>query len=74
MKRQKIPMIFARMKNRNVLQEDMKMAAIKLAMKQIELGESHGNAIEMFYADGWPCIRYQDGQWWHYNVVKGTWF
>lgn len=74
MKKQKMAAVFAKMKNRNVVQEDVKMEAIKLAMKQIEMGESHGKAVEMFYTDGWPCIRYQDGQWWHYNIVKGVWF
>jgi hypothetical protein len=64
---------FKTMRNVNV-HEEIKKAAIRVACKQIEYGESHGNAIDMFYSDGCPCIRWQDGQWWHYNIVDGTWF
>lgn len=60
-----------RTQNRNVHQ-DIAQAAIKLATKEIHAGHWHGYAEEMYYKDGFPCIRWQDGHCAHYNIVKGT--
>lgn len=46
--------------------------AIKLATKEINAGHWHGYAEEIYYKDGFPCIRWQDGHCAHYNIVKGT--
>lgn len=62
---------FKRMKNRNVHQ-DIAKAAIKIAMNEIKLGRWHGYAEEIYYKDGWPCIRWQDGYCATYNIVKGV--
>lgn len=33
-----------------------------------------GNAVEVFKRDGFPCVRYESGVWYHYNVVEQTWW
>lgn len=71
MKKQDADKWFQRMQNRNVHQ-DIAQAAIKLATKEIHAGHWHGYAEEMYYKDGFPCIRWQDGHCAHYNIVKGT--
>lgn len=35
---------------------------------------NEGEPVEVFMADGLPCVRFESGNWWHYNVEKGTWF
>ncbi len=34
----------------------------------------HGQPSQVFWQDGYPCIRYSDGMYWHYDLIKGTWF
>lgn len=33
-----------------------------------------GKAVSMFYQDGLPCVKYESGSWWHYDVDAGVWF
>ena len=33
-----------------------------------------GEPVEGFLADGLPCVRYQSGNWWHYDTAKKVWF
>lgn len=33
-----------------------------------------GQPVEVFMSDGLPCVRYESGSWWHYDLKKGTWF
>ena len=33
-----------------------------------------GEPVEVFLADGLPCVRYQSGNWWHYDTAKKVWF
>lgn len=33
-----------------------------------------GNAVRYFVRDGFPCVQYESGAWWHYDTVRGTWF
>lgn len=47
----------------------------QIAYRQIKKGRwTHGNPVEIFEQDQYPCIRYQDGMAWHYDLVKGRWF
>ena len=33
-----------------------------------------GKPVKLFIRDGLPCVKYESGLWWHYNITKGTWF
>lgn len=33
-----------------------------------------GKPVKLFIRDGLPCVKYESGAWWHYDVTKGTWF
>jgi hypothetical protein len=33
-----------------------------------------GEPVEVFKRDGLPCVKYESGSWWHYDIKKGTWF
>lgn len=33
-----------------------------------------GRPVELFRQDGLPCVRYESGAWWHYDIAAGTWF
>ncbi len=33
-----------------------------------------GYPVEIFECDGYPCVRYESGAWWHYDVEKGEWW
>lgn len=33
-----------------------------------------GHPIEVFQQDGYTCVRYVSGNWWHYDPEKGTWW
>ena len=35
---------------------------------------TQGEPVEVFTDEGFPCIRYAGGNWWHYDTNKGTWF
>lgn len=41
--------------------------------KQVEVWRE-GEPVEVFFADGLPCVRYQSGSWWHYDTAKKVWF
>jgi hypothetical protein len=46
-----------------------------VAYRHISSGKwIHGKPIELYMQDDVTCIRYQDGQWWHHDVVKGEWY
>lgn len=61
-------------KNRNV-SDNMMNLLVDLAYRHVLREKwTHGNPCEVFMRDGLPCIRYDDGIWFHYDVVKGKWF
>lgn len=61
-------------KNRNV-SDNMMNLLVDLAYRHVLREKwTHGNPCEVFMRDGFPCIRYADGIWFHYDVVKGKWF
>lgn len=33
-----------------------------------------GEPVEIFSSDGYPCVRYVSGNWWHYSVKRGEWW
>lgn len=33
-----------------------------------------GKPVEVFHRDGYPCVRYESGNWWHYDLKHNTWF
>lgn len=33
-----------------------------------------GKPVKVFRRDGLPCVQYESGTWWHYNLKSGTWF
>lgn len=33
-----------------------------------------GKPIKVFHRDGYDCVQYESGNWWHYNTKHGTWF
>ncbi|MFV0616523.1 hypothetical protein ACE418_01255 [Megasphaera sp. WILCCON 0056] len=34
----------------------------------------NGNPETIFIANGYYCVRYQNGMWWHYDLIHKTWF
>ena len=30
--------------------------------------------VEVFKKDGYVCVRFQNGDWYHYELSLGTWF
>ena len=60
--------------NKDVPASIMLMTAY-LAHKHVSKGRwRHGNPVLLFMHDDMPCIQYWDDQWWHYDLVKGTWY
>ena len=56
-----------------VLQEDDLQKVMKKHHDAV--GEwKEGRAVSAFYQDGYPCVKYESGNWWHYNTNAGTWF
>lgn len=48
---------------------------LDVAYRHISSGRwKHGKPIELYMQDDIPCIRYQDKQCWHYDVIHGTWY
>lgn len=35
---------------------------------------AEGEPLDFFEEGGLPCVRYESGAWWHYDVKKGTWY
>ena len=33
-----------------------------------------GKPVKVFTQDGLPCVKYESGAWWHYDVKNGTWY
>lgn len=33
-----------------------------------------GEPVKVFKRDGYDCVQYESGSWWHYNIKRGTWF
>jgi len=33
-----------------------------------------GEPVEVFMADGFPCVRYESGVWWHYDLRRQCWW
>lgn len=43
--------------------------------KQVTSGTwSNGNPKRIFIADGCYCVQYQNGMWWHYDLINKLWF
>lgn len=43
--------------------------------KQITSGTwCNGNPKRIFIADGCYCVQYQNGMWWHYDLIHKSWF
>lgn len=34
----------------------------------------NGNPKRIFIADGCYCVQYQNGMWWHYDLLHQSWF
>lgn len=59
---------------RNIADAELNLL-IQIAYRQVASGQwPHGKPLEIFVQDHHPCIRYQNGMWWHYDLVKGQWF
>lgn len=33
-----------------------------------------GKAVEVFEDEGVPCVKYESGNWWHYDIERGRWW
>lgn len=33
-----------------------------------------GKAVKQYMKDGLPCVEYESGQWWHYDVQSKRWY
>jgi hypothetical protein len=45
-----------------------------ISRQQSSCDWTHGNVIKYFNADGFPCARFQDGEWWHYDIKNQCWW
>lgn len=62
-----------RKKEKEMLQKDGLQDLMEKHHKAV--GEwKEGRAVSAFYQDGFPCVKYESGSWWHYDVDAGTWF
>lgn len=55
--------------------ENVKFPLERTAYRQVS--KSHwpnGRPIEIFYRDNFYCIRWQNGTWFHYDLLRGAWF
>lgn len=34
---------------------------------------THGDPVKVWIDNGHMCIEYEDGQWWHYNLMGEWW-
>lgn len=54
--------------------KDKELAAlVERQKKQVEVWRE-GQPVEVFMSDGVPCVRFRSGNWWHYDLKKGTWW
>ncbi|MBS5582797.1 MAG: hypothetical protein KHX20_09515 [Megasphaera sp.] len=43
--------------------------------KQMTSGTwGNGNPKRIFRAHGYYCVQYQNGMWWHYDLINKLWF
>lgn len=49
---------------------------LALVRHQVSLCDDwhEGEPTRFFIADGFPCVQYESGNWWHYDLERGTWF
>jgi hypothetical protein len=56
-----------------VTMNDELRIVVKTHMKSVSTWKE-GEPVTVFWRDGYPCVRYESGNWWHYNLKRGTWF
>lgn len=64
-------------KNRTILELDIREKIYEIYERQMACfgGVIKGNEIkEIFEKDGFPCVRFQNGDWYHYDLQAGTWW
>lgn len=48
---------------------------IDTVYKQMTRGTwENGNPKRIFRAHGYYCVQYQNGMWWHYDLINKLWF
>lgn len=60
------------MKKNNIVIMDHELKAVVELHKAVY--SSLGEVVRVFHRDGFPCVQYSTGNWWHYDVKKKTWF
>lgn len=60
------------MKRDNEQRNEDLQALVKRHMASCDWQE--GQPVEWFQQDGCPCVRYESGAWWHYDLKRRTWF
>mgnify|MGYP003191776409 FL=1 len=59
----------------NMLNDGVKNLLLDVVLKHVTTGKwENGNPKDVFRAVGCYCVRYQNGMWWHYDLVNKTWF
>jgi hypothetical protein len=56
-----------------VTMNDELRIVVKTHMESVSTWKE-GEPVTVFWRDGYPCVRYESGNWWHYNLKRGTWF
>lgn len=56
--------------------DDIPADLLALMRTQVSMCDDwhEGEPIELFQCNGLPCIRYESGQWWHYDIERREWF
>lgn len=54
----------------------MDKAVQEVIKKHMETCEQwkEGKPVKVFLRDGYTCVKYESGAWWHYNLKTQTWF
>lgn len=59
----------------NTINVDELPALIRLMKKQNgNRFRLHGQPVNIFAAEGFVCVKYENGQWFHYDLIEQTWF
>lgn len=60
-----------------VLEPDIQKRIYEIYENQMAAfgGSIRGNELkEIFFKDGYHCVRFQCGDWYHYDLKTGTWW
>ena len=68
-------MIFMTQKKQGVIHVDQLPALVRLMKRQNgDRFTLNGYPVAIFSRDGFHCVRYENGGWFHYDLAAGNWW